>query len=91
MNAGSTGGRQTRRASSRRSSATESAVTTTTPEPVVGIRKAGAGDGQERMGQQGQGDVAVPAWPLADLVVVQADLALGLFEAFLDLPSRMPL
>jgi len=43
------------------------------------------------MGQQGQGDVAVPAWPLADLVVVQADLALGLLEAFLDLPSRMPL
>jgi hypothetical protein len=43
------------------------------------------------VGQQGQGDVAVPAWPFADFVVVQADLVLGLLEAFLDLPSRMPL
>ena len=58
---------------------------------MLGAGGLGAGDGQEGVGQQGQGDVAVPAWPLADLVVVQADLALGLFEAFLDLPSRMPL
>ena len=91
MNAGSTGGRQTRRASSRRSSATESAVTTTTPEPVVGIRKAGASDGQERQRDHGQGDVPVPGRVLADLVVVQADLALGLFEGLLNLPIRMRL
>jgi hypothetical protein len=36
------------------------------------------------VGQQGQGDVAVPAWPAADLVVVQTDLVLGLLEAVLD-------
>jgi hypothetical protein len=38
------------------------------------------------MGQQRQGDVAIPAWPLADLLVVQADLALDLLEAFLNRP-----
>jgi hypothetical protein len=31
----------------------------------------------------------VPAWPAADLVVVQADFALGGLEADLKLPSRM--
>jgi hypothetical protein len=45
-----------------------------------------AGDGQERVRQQGQGDVPVPAGPAADLVVVQADLGLGDLEAFLDRP-----
>src|SRR5262245_62338474 len=38
------------------------------------------------MGQQRQGDVAVPARPAAHLVVVQADLGLGLLEALLDCP-----
>jgi hypothetical protein len=44
----------------------------------------GAGDGQEGVRQQRQGDVAVPARPPADLVVVQADLTLGLLKALLD-------
>src|SRR5215213_6893104 len=39
------------------------------------------------MGQQGQGDVPVPARPAANLVVVQADLVLGLLEAVLDRPA----
>jgi hypothetical protein len=38
------------------------------------------------MGQPHQGDVAIPAWPFADVVVVQADLALGLVEALLNRP-----
>src|ERR687897_383640 len=33
----------------------------------------GAGDDQEGVGQQGQGDVPIPGGPAADLVVVQAD------------------
>src|SRR5215211_6664000 len=44
----------------------------------------GAGDGQERVRQQRQGDMPVPAWPAADLIVVQADLAFGALEALLD-------
>ena len=47
-------------------------------------RGRGAGDDQEGMGQQGQGDVPVPARPAAHLVVVQADLGLGLLEGLLD-------
>src|SRR6266511_1982461 len=39
----------------------------------LGAGGLGAGDGQERVRQQRQGDEAVPAWPLADLVVVQAN------------------
>jgi hypothetical protein len=44
----------------------------------------GAGDGQERVRQQRQGDMPIPAWPAADLIVVQADLAFGALEALLD-------
>src|SRR5215208_436044 len=44
----------------------------------------GAGDGQERVRQQRQGDMPIPAWPAADLIVVQADLAFGALEAALD-------
>src|SRR6266581_1429017 len=40
--------------------------------------------GQERMRQQGQGDVALPAVVAAHLVVIQPDLAFALFEALLD-------
>jgi hypothetical protein len=39
-----------------------------------GLVTWGAGGGQERMGQQSQGSVPVPAWPFADLVVIQANL-----------------
>ena len=94
MNAGSTGGRQTRRASRRRSSATESAtstpraVTTTAPEPVGAVGQAGAGGGQERQGRHGQGDVPVPGRILADLVVIETDFALGLLECLFDPPPR---
>ena len=41
------------------------------------------GDGEERVGEHGQGDVPVPGLVLADLVVVQAGLVLGLGEAVL--------
>ena len=39
------------------------------------------------MGEHGQGDVAVPGVPAADLVVIQAGLVLGGAEAFLDRPA----
>jgi hypothetical protein len=38
------------------------------------------GDGQERVGEHRQGDVAVPGAVPADLVVVQASLILGLSD-----------
>lgn len=44
------------------------------------------GDGEEGMGEHGQGDVPVPGMPFADPVVVQAALVLGGLEAFLDRP-----
>ena len=60
------------------------------PYPFApGVRGLGAGDGQEGMGQQGQGDVPVPVRPAADLVVIQADLGLGLLQAVLD-SQRIP-
>ena len=40
------------------------------------------------MRQHGERDVAVPAGPGADLVLVEADLALGRLEAGLDRPAR---
>jgi hypothetical protein len=43
-----------------------------------------AGNGQERVRQQRQGDVPVPAWPAADLIVVQADQALAGLKTLLD-------
>jgi hypothetical protein len=93
VNTGSPGGRQTRQASSRRSSATESAtstpsaVTTTAPQARLEYRKAGAGHGQERQRDHDQGGVPVPGQILADLVVVQPDLALGLLEGLLHPPA----
>ena len=42
------------------------------------------------MGEHGQGGVPVLGPVLADLVVVQAGFALGLGEAVLDLPERVP-
>ena len=57
-----------------------------------GGRGAGAGgaggDGEERVREHGQGGVPVPGPVLADLVVVQAGLALRLGEAVLDSPAR---
>jgi len=41
------------------------------------------GDGEEGMGEHGKGGVPVPGAVLADLVVVQAGLVLGLGEAVL--------
>jgi hypothetical protein len=46
------------------------------------------GDGQEGVGEHGQGGVPVPGPVLADLVVVEAGLALGFREAVLDSPAR---
>jgi hypothetical protein len=42
------------------------------------------GDGEERVGEHGQGDVPVPGAVAADLVVVQAGLVLRFREAFLQ-------
>ena len=39
------------------------------------------GDGEERVREHGQGNVPVPGAVAADLVVVKADLVLGLSEA----------
>src|SRR5919108_4934118 len=44
--------------------------------------------GQERVGQQRQGDMAMPAIPAADLILVQSRLAFALLEALLDRPAR---
>ena len=52
--------------------------------PFSGV---GAGDGEECVGEHGQGDVSVPAVVAADLVVVQADLALRGLEGLLDRPA----
>jgi hypothetical protein len=46
-----------------------------------------AGYGQEGVGQQAEGDVAVPGVPSPNLVMVEADLALGLREALLNRPT----
>jgi hypothetical protein len=43
--------------------------------------------GKERQGKHSEGDVPVPAMPRADLVVSQADLLLGEFEALLYGPA----
>ena len=48
----------------------------------------GAGDGQESVGRERQDHVAVPAIPAPDLVVIQADPALGRLGALLDRPPR---
>ena len=60
------------------------------PQAGAGFRWArggpggAGGDGQERVGEHRQGDVPVPGAVLADLVVVQAGLILGLGEAVLN-------
>ena len=58
----------------------------------VGRELAPDGDlaqrGEVGMGQHGEREVAMPAGPRADLVLVEADLALGSLEAGLDRPAR---
>ena len=46
------------------------------------------GDGQERGGEHGQGDVAIPGVVAANLVVIEPGLVLGELERFLDRPAR---
>ena len=48
---------------------------------------AGAQDGQHYLGHHGQGDVPIPALPVADFVVVQPAFALGRLECNLDFPA----
>jgi hypothetical protein len=57
---------------------------------VAGSFSAG-GHHQEGMGNHGQGGPAVPGAPATDLVLVQADLGLGLLEALLNPLGRMRL
>lgn len=53
----------------------------------AGAIKLGRGqDGQERVGEQGQGGPAVPGGPAADLVLVQGGEFLAGGEPVLDLP-----
>src|SRR5512135_2921074 len=42
---------------------------------------------EERQREHAQGDVPMPGGPAADLVVVEADLALAGLEGFLDRPA----
>src|SRR5829696_3294998 len=58
------------------------------PSPVwAGSFLARGDDGEDRVGQHGQGGVAVPGVPGADLVLVEADLALTCLETRLDAPA----
>src|ERR1700759_1244979 len=43
--------------------------------------------GEKGQRQQGQGDVAIPALPAADLIIAKTDLLLARFEAFFDCPA----
>ena len=45
------------------------------------------GDGEEGVGEHGEGDMSVPGVPGADLVVVETDFVLAGSEAFLDGPA----
>jgi hypothetical protein len=50
---------------------------------TVGSFACGDG-GEDGVGEDGQGGVAVPGVPFADLVLVEAGLAFGGLEAFFD-------
>ena len=82
-------GRETRCQSRRRSFGT---VSGNRSAARSGVGSSPDGDlaehGEVGVGQHGERDVAVPAGPGADLVLVQADLALGRLEAGLDRPAR---
>ena len=46
------------------------------------------GDGEEGVGEHGEGDMSVPGVPGADLVVVETDFILARSEALFDRPAR---
>ncbi len=46
------------------------------------------GDGEEGVGEDGEGDMSVPGVPGADLVVVESDFILAGSEALFDGPAR---
>ncbi|PFG97963.1 hypothetical protein A8924_5446 [Saccharopolyspora erythraea NRRL 2338] len=46
-----------------------------------------AGDGEERGGGHGQGDVAVPGGVAACLVLIESGFVIGALEAFFDRPA----
>ena len=46
------------------------------------------GDGEEGVGEHGQGDMSMPGVPGADLVVVESDFVFGRSETFFDGPAR---
>jgi len=85
---GLAGRSQTRRQSRRLTSGTvigsKSAARSWLSSPPDG---GAAQHGEVGVRQQGEGDVPVPAGPGAHLVLVEADLALGVFEAVLDDPA----
>ena len=80
---------QTRCQSRRRTSGT---VSGSSSAAKSGVGSSPDGDlaqhGEVGVSQHGERDVAVPAGPGADLVLVEADLALGRLEAGLDRPAR---
>ena len=45
------------------------------------------GDGEEGVGEHGEGDMSVPGVPGADLVVVESDFVLSRSETFFDGPA----
>lgn len=55
--------------------------------PAPPFALLGGSDGQERVGEHGESDVAVPAYVAADFVLVQAAFVLRALEAFLDPPA----
>jgi len=78
---------QMRWASRRRTSGTVSGIRSSMVWGATFSAGLGGGDGEEGVGQHGQGDVSVPAVVAADLVLVQADLAFGALEGLLDRPA----
>ena len=46
------------------------------------------GDGEEGVGEHGEGDMSMPGVPGADLVVVESDFVFAGSEAFFDGPAR---
>ena len=67
-------------ASSSASNRRRNSLTVSSISPAgagVWSRSLGGGDGQEGVGEHGQGGPAVPGGPAADLVLVEPDQALG--------------
>ena len=68
----------------RRNSLTVNAIR---PAGVVGVAFDGTGDGQESMGEHGQGGPAMPGAPATHLVLIESDQAFGGLERFFDAPA----